>query len=81
MNFGIFYDNPGRDALLHEPGDYREPATTTARSTATRGSAEVQIKYATRQLHYPVWGMSPSSTADDTGNYGGYGVEGLAFPY
>jgi Putative glucoamylase/Protein of unknown function (DUF3131) len=44
-------------------------------------TAEVQIKYATQQLHYPVWGMSPSSTADDTGGYGGYGVEGLAFPY
>src|SRR5581483_890964 len=28
-----------------------------------------------------VWGMSPSSTADDTGNYSGYGVEGLVFPY
>jgi hypothetical protein len=27
-----------------------------------------------------VWGISPSSTADDTGNYGGFGVEGLAFP-
>jgi hypothetical protein len=25
--------------------------------------------------------MSPSSTPDDTGNYSGYGVEGLAFPY
>jgi phospholipase C len=25
--------------------------------------------------------MSPSSTADDTGNYGGFGVEGLLFPY
>ena len=24
--------------------------------------------------------MSPSSTADDTGGYGGFGVEGLAFP-
>ena len=24
--------------------------------------------------------MSPSSTADDSGNYGGFGVEGLAFP-
>ncbi|MGH8862959.1 MAG: glucoamylase family protein, partial [Jatrophihabitantaceae bacterium] len=40
-------------------------------------TAQVQIKYATEQLHYPVWGMSPSSTADDTGNYGGFGVEGL----
>src|ERR1700733_5080182 len=28
-----------------------------------------------------VWGMSPSSTPDDTGGYSGYGVEGLAFPY
>jgi hypothetical protein len=42
--------------------------------------AEVQEKYATQVLHYPVWGMSPSSSADDTGNYGGFGVEGLAFP-
>ena len=44
-------------------------------------TAQVQMKYATQQLHYPVWGMSPASTPDDTGNYGGYGVEGLAFPY
>ncbi len=42
--------------------------------------AQVQEKYATQVLHYPVWGISPSSTADDTGNYGGFGVEGLAFP-
>jgi Putative glucoamylase/Protein of unknown function (DUF3131) len=40
---------------------------------------QVQIKYATQVLHYPVWGISPSSTADDTGGYGGFGVEGLAF--
>jgi Putative glucoamylase len=40
---------------------------------------QVQMKYATEQLHYPVWGLSPSSTADDTGNYAGYGVEGLTF--
>ncbi len=44
-------------------------------------TAQVQIKYTTEMLHYPVWGMSPSSTADDTGNYAGYGVEGLLFPY
>jgi putative glucoamylase/uncharacterized protein DUF3131 len=44
-------------------------------------NVQVQIKYATEQLHYPVWGMSPSSTADDTGGYGGFGVEGLLFPY
>jgi hypothetical protein len=44
-------------------------------------TADVQIRYAVQQLHYPVWGMSPSSTPDDTGNYAGYGVEGLEFPY
>ena len=44
-------------------------------------TADVQIRYATAQLHYPVWGMSPSSTPDDSGSYSGYGVEGLAFPY
>jgi len=43
-------------------------------------TAQVQIKYATEQLHYPVWGLSPSSTADDTGGYGGFGVEGLTLP-
>ena len=41
--------------------------------------AQVQVKYATQELGYPVWGMSPSSTADDTGDYGGFGVEGQAF--
>jgi hypothetical protein len=44
-------------------------------------TAQVQIKYATDDLHYPVWGMSPSSTADDSGGYGSFGVEGLSFPY
>jgi hypothetical protein len=43
--------------------------------------AQVQIKYATEALHYPVWGLSPSSTADDSGNYGGFGVEGMLFSY
>ena len=43
--------------------------------------AQVQVEYATQALHYPVWGMSPSSTPDDSGGYGGYGVEGLVFPY
>jgi hypothetical protein len=41
--------------------------------------AQVQATYATQKLGYPVWGMSPSSTADDTGGYGGFGVEGQAF--
>jgi hypothetical protein len=43
-------------------------------------NAQVQIKYDTQVLHDPVWGMSPSSTADDTGDYAAYGVEGLDFP-
>jgi Putative glucoamylase len=47
---------------------------------ADERTVRVQIKYATRQLHYPVWGMSPSSTPDDTGGYATYGVEGQAFP-
>ncbi|MGO9956946.1 MAG: glucoamylase family protein [Solirubrobacteraceae bacterium] len=41
--------------------------------------AQVQVRYATDELAYPVWGMSPSSTADDTGGYGGFGVDGQAF--
>jgi Putative glucoamylase/Protein of unknown function (DUF3131) len=41
--------------------------------------AQVQIKYATQELGYRVWGISPSSTADDTGDYGGFGVGGQAF--
>jgi hypothetical protein len=47
---------------------------------ADKRLAQVQIKYATEQLHYPVWGISPSSTADDTGGYGGFGVQGLTLP-
>jgi hypothetical protein len=53
----------------------------TSFGLADSRTAQVQIKYATQELGYPVWGMSPSSTADDTGNYGGFGVEGLKFPY
>lgn len=41
--------------------------------------AQVQERYDTQVLHDPVWGNSPSSTPDDTGNYSGYGVQGLAF--
>jgi hypothetical protein len=43
--------------------------------------AQVQMRYATQKLGYPVWGLSPSSTPDDTGNYQAYGVTGLAWPY
>jgi hypothetical protein len=53
----------------------------TSFGLADARTAAVQIRYATQELGYPVWGMSPSSTADDTGNYGGFGVEGLKFPY
>jgi hypothetical protein len=41
--------------------------------------AQVQERYATQALHFPVWGLSPSSTPDDSGGYGGFGVEGQAF--
>src|SRR5262249_1360558 len=44
------------------------------------GWTQVQIKYATSKLGLSVWGMSPSSTPDDTGGYSAYGVGGLAFP-
>ncbi len=47
---------------------------------ADRRTVQVQIRYARRQLRYPVWGMSPSSTADDTGGYTTFGANGLAFP-
>jgi hypothetical protein len=43
-------------------------------------AAEVQQRYATDVLKYPVWGMSPSSTADDTGGYGGFGAAGQSLP-
>ena len=43
--------------------------------------AQVQIKYTNEQLHFPVWGMSPSSTADDSGGYGNFGVDGMKLPY
>jgi hypothetical protein len=54
---------------------------TASFGLADARTAAVQIKYATEDKHYPVWGMSPSSTADDSGGYATYGVEGLDFPY
>ncbi len=41
--------------------------------------AQVQMKYSTEELKSPVWGMSPSSTADDTGGYGIFGAVGQKF--
>ena len=40
--------------------------------------AQAQIAYAEQTLHYPVWGLSPASTPDDTGNYLAYGAHALA---
>jgi hypothetical protein len=48
---------------------------------ADKRTVEVQQKYATEELGFPVWGLSPSSTADDSGGYAGFGVDGLTFPY
>jgi hypothetical protein len=31
-------------------------------------------------LHYPVWGLSPSSTPDDTGGYDAFGAVGPPYP-
>jgi hypothetical protein len=39
---------------------------------------QAQIAYTTQTLHYPVWGLSPASTPDDTGNYLAYGAHDLA---
>lgn len=47
---------------------------------ADERAVAVQIRCATDQLHLPVWGLSPSSTADDTGGYGSFGVAGLTLP-
>ena len=40
--------------------------------------AQAQITYAQQRLHFPVWGLSPSSTPDDTGQYDTYGAHALA---
>jgi hypothetical protein len=47
---------------------------------ADQRTVQLQIQYATGYLGYPVWGLSASSTADDTGNYDTYGVEGVGLP-
>jgi hypothetical protein len=40
--------------------------------------AQAQVKYATETLGYRVWGLSPSSTPDDTGHYDAYGASRMA---
>ena len=47
---------------------------------ADQRTVQLQIQYATHYLGYPVWGMSPSSSADDSGAYNTYGVEGVGLP-
>jgi Putative glucoamylase/Protein of unknown function (DUF3131) len=53
----------------------------TSFGLADARTVQVQITYATQKLGYPVWGMSPSSTADDSGGYGSFGAAGRQFPY
>lgn len=53
----------------------------TSFGKADAQTVKVQKMYATQQLHDPVWGMSPSSTADDTGDYEAFGAQGDTFPY
>jgi hypothetical protein len=43
-----------------------------------RRYVQAQIAYARQTLQFPVWGLSPASTPDDTGGYGVYGARGLA---
>ena len=40
--------------------------------------AQAQIAYTQQTLHYSIWGLSPSSTPDDTGGYQAYGAHALA---
>ncbi|MHA3702416.1 glucoamylase family protein [Jatrophihabitans sp. YIM 134969] len=59
------------------------PETTWGPNGLGRADAltvQVHKRYALETLGFPVWGLSPSSTADDTGGYGIYGVGGLQFP-
>jgi hypothetical protein len=42
-----------------------------------RNYALASADYATNALHFPVWGLSPASTPDDTGGYDAYGADQL----
>ena len=53
---------------------------TTNFGVANARTVALQKRYATEQLGYRVWGMSPSSTADDSGGYGIYGAWGTLLP-
>jgi hypothetical protein len=78
------------DRSLRSPRAWRWPVVVAAiaamlspaQAHASAGTGLPVSNYSgLQQLHYPVWGMSPASTADDNGGYGSFGVEGLAFPY
>lgn len=36
--------------------------------------AQASIDYAKNTLHFPVWGLSPASTPNNTGDYEAYGA-------
>ena len=42
--------------------------------------AQMEAAWPIEGLHYPVWGLSPSSTPDDTGGYDAFGAVGPAYP-
>ena len=63
-----------------QPGRARdELGSRTAWASTTCAGRRFRSSTRPRCCSYPVWGISPSSTADDTGDYGGFGVEGQAF--
>src|SRR5205085_229490 len=41
---------------------------------------QMEIEWALHGLGYPVWGLSPSSTPDDTGGYDAFGAVGPPYP-
>jgi len=42
--------------------------------------AQMEVAWPLEGLHYPVWGLSPSSTPDDTGGYDAFGAVGPPYP-
>jgi hypothetical protein len=42
--------------------------------------AQMEIAWATEGLNYPVWGLSPASTPDDSGGYDAFGAVGPPYP-
>lgn len=42
--------------------------------------AQMQVAWPREGLGYPVWGLSPSSTPDDTGGYDAFGAVGPPYP-